>query len=68
MIEVDPYGDLTPDETRLALCDAVEPYFSTVILRYASHFQDFDAEAFVPLLQSRFNDIRRGTYVSTRAT
>ena len=58
MLTIDKYEDLSEDETRKALCDDIFLYFKEVILKYKDRFLDFNAVAFIPLLETRFNEIK----------
>lgn len=66
MLTIDKYDDLSEDETRKALCDDIFLYFKEVILKYKDRFLDFDAVAFIPLLEERFGDIKNGKLINTR--
>lgn len=66
MLTIDKYDDLSEDETRKALCDDIFLYFKDVILKYKDRFLDFDAVAFIPLLEERFGDIKNGKLINTR--
>ena len=58
MLTIDKYDNLSESETRNALCDDIFLYFKEVILKYKDRFLDFDAVAFIPLLETRFNEIK----------
>ena len=58
MLTIDKYEDLSEDETRKALCNDIFLYFKEVILKYKDRFLDFNAVAFIPLLETRFNEIK----------
>ncbi|MSS51141.1 hypothetical protein FYJ30_23480 [Bacteroides vulgatus] len=66
MLTIDKYDDLSEDETRKALCDDIFLYFKDVILKYKDRFLDFNAVAFIPLLEERFGDIKNGKLINTR--
>lgn len=66
MLTIDKYENLSEDETRKALCNDIFLYFKEVILKYKDRFLDFDAVAFIPLLEERFEDIKNGKIVSRR--
>ena len=66
MLTIDKYDDLSEDETRKALCDDISLYFKDVILKYKDRFLDFNAVAFIPLLEERFGDIKNGKLINTR--
>ena len=66
MLTIYKYDDLSEDETRKALCDDIFLYFKEVILKYKDRFLDFDAVAFIPLLEERFGDIKNGKLINTR--
>ena len=36
------------------------------VLKYKDRFLDFDAIAFIPLLEERFGDIKNGKLINTR--
>lgn len=58
MLTIDKYDNLSESDTRKALCDDIFLYFKEVILKYKDRFLDFDAVAFIPLLETRFNEIK----------
>lgn len=66
MLTIDKYEDLSAVDTRKALCDDIFLYFKEVILKYKDRFLDFDAVAFIPLLEERFEEIKNGKIVSRR--
>ncbi len=66
MLTIDKYDNLSEIETRKALCDDIFLYFKEVILKYKERFLDFDAVAFIPLLEERFEEIKNGKIVSRR--
>lgn len=58
MLVIDEYESLSEDETRKALCNDIFLYFKDTILKYKDRFLDFNAVAFIPLLETRFNEIK----------
>lgn len=60
MLMIDKYENLSEDETRKTLCCDIFLHFKEVILKYEDHFLDFDAVAFIPLLEKRFEEIKNG--------
>ena len=58
MLVIDQYESLSEDETREALCNDIFLYFKDTILKYKDRFLDFNAVAFIPLLEARFNEIK----------
>ena len=60
MLIIDKYENLSEDETRKALCEDIFLYFKEIILKYKDRFLDFDAVAFIPLLEERFEEIKNG--------
>jgi hypothetical protein len=66
MLILDKYENLSEDETRKALCDDIFLYFKEIILKYKDRFIDFDAVAFIPLLEARFEEIKDSKLMNTR--
>jgi hypothetical protein len=60
ILVIDKYDDMSEDETRKAICDDVFQYFKEIILKYKDRFLDFDAVAFIPLFEERFEKIKNG--------
>lgn len=58
MLVIDEYESLSEDETRKSLCNDIFLYFKDTILKYKDRFLDFNAVAFIPLLETRFNEIK----------
>ncbi|SHF20806.1 hypothetical protein [Pedobacter caeni] len=67
MLVIDKYEDLSEDETRKALCDDISLYFKEMILKYKDRFLDFDAVAFILLLEGKFEEIKEGKCISNSA-
>ncbi|MDM1352062.1 hypothetical protein HX014_15750 [Myroides marinus] len=67
MLDANKYDGLNEDETRIAMADDVFVYFKEIILKYKDRFLDFDAIAFIPLLEERFEEIKRKEYISKRS-
>ena len=68
MLVIDKYENLSEDETRKALCDDIFLYFKEIILKYKDRFLDFDAVAFIPLLEERFEEVKSEKLLNTRIT
>jgi len=68
MLDIDKYETLSENDTRIALCDDIFEYFSSIILKYKDRFLDFDTVAFIPMLKERLEFIKAGKYVSDRVT
>lgn len=54
------YAALSADETRRLMSAQVREQIEAMMQKYRTRFQDFDAEAFVPMLRSRFDHIAAG--------
>lgn len=54
------YAALTVDETRRLMSLQVREQIEAMLQKYRTRYQDFDAEAFIPMLRSRFDDIEAG--------
>jgi len=58
MLVLNKYADLPEDEMRKRLCDDVFAYLKEILKKYKDRFQDFDAIAFISLLEERINEIK----------
>ncbi|MDM1085784.1 hypothetical protein Q2490_14995 [Myroides odoratimimus] len=67
MLDANKYDGLNEVETRVAMADDIFAYFKEIILKYKDRFLDFDAVAFIPLLEERFEVIKREEYISKRS-
>ena len=58
MLALNEYVDLQECEMRNKLCDVVFDYLKELLIKYKARFQDFDAIAFIPLLEERITRIK----------
>ncbi len=59
ILVVDEYEHLSEGETRTQLCDDIVSHLEQTLMKYRDRFQDFDADAFIPLLRDRFDEIEQ---------
>lgn len=58
MLVLNKYVDLIEDEMRKLLCDDIFTYVKAMLIKYKGRFQDFDAVAFMPLLEEQIKKIK----------
>lgn len=58
MLTLNEYVNLQEDIMRKQLCDDVFEYLKEKLIKYKSRFQDFDAIAFIPLLEEQIIKIK----------
>lgn len=58
MLVLNEYVDLQECEMLNKLCNDIFVYLKEMLIKYKDRFQDFDAIAFIPLLEAQINKIK----------
>lgn len=56
---IDDYENLLEEEMRIKLCDDIFCVFQNYLIKYKKRFIGFDVDKFLPILQSRFSEIKK---------
>lgn len=66
MLILSDYAVLPENEMKRKLCDDIFSYLKEIISKYRNRFIDFDAMAFIPLLEERFEEIKNSEHMNNR--
>ncbi|WP_202112995.1 MULTISPECIES: hypothetical protein [unclassified Gilliamella] len=62
MLVLNEYVNFQEDEMRIKLCDDIFIYLKEMLIKYKDRFQDFDAIAFITLLEEQIKKIKNNEF------
>ena len=62
MLVLNEYVNFQEDEMRSKLCDDIFIYLKEMLIKYKDRFQDFDAIAFITLLEEQIKKIKNNEF------